>query len=368
MTCMWCGRLWTALASCSKAASAIAGAGGQQQRGLVCPLSNQSLASNNVPSPPWENQDSTHFLKFLGCRSSALKCKGMCIKNSSVLNILFHGLPLDSPSVPCSIILFPATRTTCRVTSPCRCTLCNLSNKSKSLILSAERCLDSQWFPGAQNEVSDACSRDFHHDDSELTHLILTLIPQQVPFGFKICQVPTEIVSWLICLLWNQPQKEQWKQAQIPSKLSLGRYQQYFKSIAITNDPFLDRFSRYQKIRILGAFTQAIRGDRFSSKRSDPIKSESCQTTIDCMAQTFCLANKPNPRLDEDGKPSLFLYRQFRGYKKLDKPEKQQVALAGSVIRELQKMAFTPLDIAMCQLFTGAFFFSMRSCKYLKVT
>jgi hypothetical protein len=149
--------------------------------------------------------------------------------------------------------------------------------------------------------------------------------------------------------------------------LAWKRYQQYIKSIAISDDPYLDNFTKIQKIKILSAFAQAIEG-RFSSKRSDPIKSESCRTTIDCMAQTFHLTNRPDPRLDEDGKPSLFLYRQFRGYKKLDKPEKQQVTLTGSVIKELQKMAFTPLDIAMCQLFTGAFFFAMRSCEYLKVS
>jgi hypothetical protein len=31
-------------------------------------------------------------------------------------------------------------------------------------------------------------------------------------------------------------------------------------------------------------------------------------------------------------------------------------------------MAFTPLDKAMYQLFTGAFFFAMRSCEYLRVS
>jgi len=97
------------------------------------------------------------------------------------------------------------------------------AQKLASLILSSEGCLYSQWFPGTLNEVSDACSRDNHLDDSKLTHLILMLVPQQVPFGFKICQVPTEITSWLICLLRSQPQKEQWNQAQVPSKLSLGR-------------------------------------------------------------------------------------------------------------------------------------------------
>ncbi|MFN9959228.1 MAG: hypothetical protein ACK55I_39555, partial [bacterium] len=79
-----------------------------------------------------------------------------------------------------------------------------------------------QWFPGSQNKVSDACSRHFHLNDNDPTNLILTLVPEQVPFGFKICQLPTEISFWLTSLLQNQPQKEQRNQVQIPSKLSLG--------------------------------------------------------------------------------------------------------------------------------------------------
>jgi hypothetical protein len=69
-----------------------------------------------------------------------------------------------------------------------------------------------------------------------------------------------------------------------------------------------------------------------------------------------------------NGKPSFLLSRQFRGYKKLDPPEKRQVALTGSIIKELKKIAFTPLEKAMFQLFTRAFFFAMRSCEYLKVS
>jgi hypothetical protein len=89
-------------------------------------------------------------------------------------------------------------------------------------VLNAESCLYSQWFPGSQNKVSDACSRHFHLNDNDPTNLILTLVPEQVPFGFKICQLPTEISFWLTSLLQNQPQKEQRNQVQIPSKLSLG--------------------------------------------------------------------------------------------------------------------------------------------------
>jgi len=79
------------------------------------------------------------------------------------------------------------------------------------------------------------------------------------------------------------------------------------------------------------------------------------------------MADKPDPRIDQDGKPSFLLQRQIRGYKKLDPPEKQQVTLTGSVIKELISLALTSLEKAMSELFTGAFFFAMRSCEYLKV-
>jgi hypothetical protein len=134
------------------------------------------------------------------------------------------------------------------------------------------------------------------------------------------------------------------------------------------SDDYLDNFSKIQRIKILGAFAQAIREGRFNFRKSTKFKSDSCRTSVNCVAQAFRLANRPDPRLDEDGKPSLILQRQYRGYKKLDPPAKQQVALTGSIIKELNKMAFTPLDRAMCQLFTGAFFFAMHSCEYLKVS
>jgi len=46
-----------------------------------------------------------------------------------------------------------------------------------SIIIKAESCLYSQWFPGELNEVTDACSRDFHLTDLELTNLILSSVP-----------------------------------------------------------------------------------------------------------------------------------------------------------------------------------------------
>ena len=90
------------------------------------------------------------------------------------------------------------------------------------LVIDSKCCLYSQWFPGDQNIVADALSRDFHLSNTNLANLITSLVPSQVPFGLIIQDLPKEISSWLTCLLLNQPFKEQWLKAPTRSKLSLG--------------------------------------------------------------------------------------------------------------------------------------------------
>jgi hypothetical protein len=91
------------------------------------------------------------------------------------------------------------------------------------LILHSKSCLYSQWFAGDENLVSDSLSRDFHLTDFELTILITSSVPEQVPFGFQIHPLPTKIVSWVTSLLQNQPAGIPWSKQQIRSKLSLGQ-------------------------------------------------------------------------------------------------------------------------------------------------
>lgn len=88
---------------------------------------------------------------------------------------------------------------------------------------------------------------------------------------------------------------------------------------------------------------------------------------MDCVAQTFKLANRPDPRLDADGKLAFLRQRQLRGYKSSDPGEKPQAAVTGSVLRKFYALSISPTDKALCKLFIGAFFFAMRSCKYVKV-
>jgi hypothetical protein len=91
-----------------------------------------------------------------------------------------------------------------------------------TLIIESKCCLYSQWFPGDENTISDALSRDFHLSNHELSNLINNSALKQVPFGIEIQNLPTEISSWLTCLLRNQPVKEQWSKEPTRSSLYLG--------------------------------------------------------------------------------------------------------------------------------------------------
>ena len=80
----------------------------------------------------------------------------------------------------------------------------------------------SQWFAGKYNDVSDALSRDDDREDEELTNILRTFVPEQVPTHFEIVPLPNEIVSWLISLLQKLPVKEQLREAHTRSKLGRG--------------------------------------------------------------------------------------------------------------------------------------------------
>jgi len=120
--------------------------------------------------------------------------------------------------------------------------------------------------------------------------------------------------------------------------LTWNRFEHYLQSIGI-HDPFLSSFTREQQHKILGAFCQAIREGRFNSRQNQPCKSESVRAALDNVAQTYRLANKPDPRLNTDGKLAFILQCQLRGYQNIGPPSNQQVAITGSIIREFYRLA-----------------------------
>jgi len=80
----------------------------------------------------------------------------------------------------------------------------------------------SQWFPGIQNNVADALSREIDLSDVELTNLLRLSAPSQVPANFEIVPLPNEIVSWLTSLLLQMPVQEQYREEHTKTTLGLG--------------------------------------------------------------------------------------------------------------------------------------------------
>jgi hypothetical protein len=72
--------------------------------------------------------------------------------------------------------------------------------------------------------------------------------------------------------------------------------------------------------------------------------------------------------LDIDGKLAFFLQRQLQGYVNADPPTAPQIAITALVLHEFYRMSLSPYENALCELFIGAFFFAMRSCKYVQVS
>jgi hypothetical protein len=154
------------------------------------------------------------------------------------------------------------------------------------------------------------------------------------------------------------------------AKFSLAwkRYKTYLQSIGINRDWYLENFSKDKRLKILGAFCHAIREGRLHSKSLKTNKTESVRTALDNVSQALKLADRPDPRLDRDGKFAFVLQRQLRGYRASDAPKRRQIAIPGSVLREFYRLSLSFIDKARCELLIGAFFFAMRSCEYLTVS
>ncbi len=67
--------------------------------------------------------------------------------------------------------------------------------------------------------MSDALSRDDDRSDEELTRVIKSFCPSQVPSHFEILQLPKEIMLWLTALLLKLPVNVQLSEIHTRSKI-----------------------------------------------------------------------------------------------------------------------------------------------------
>ena len=74
----------------------------------------------------------------------------------------------------------------------------------------------------ADDDVSDALLRDDDRSDKELTHLLYSLVSEQMPEHFNIVPLPSKIVSWLTSQLQRLPVKEQLREKRKRTKIGRG--------------------------------------------------------------------------------------------------------------------------------------------------
>ena len=144
------------------------------------------------------------------------------------------------------------------------------------------------------------------------------------------------------------------------------RWIKFLKHIELDQDQFLDNFTPYDRVRLLGAFAQAVREREFSRSGENNLASSTCKEAVDKVAEVYRANNRPDPRhgISNDLDDSLRL--QYRGYTTADPPTKQQKAITPSFYRHNYNRSITHQQKALALLSIAAFFWACRSCEYVK--
>ena len=146
------------------------------------------------------------------------------------------------------------------------------------------------------------------------------------------------------------------------------RWEEFCEKIELEGDYFLEVLTGDDKVRILGAFAQAVRDREFSPTSKKDLGSSTCKEAVDKVAEVFRANNWRGPRHGENGTDvNEILKLQYKGYSNKDPATKQQKALTPSFYRHLFNSATTKKEVAIAHLSIFAFFYACRSCEYSKV-
>ncbi len=108
-------------------------------------------------------------------------------------------------------------------------------------------------------------------------------------------------------------------------------------------------------------------GGRFSSATHDTLALGTIWNTISDISATFRENGQTNPTKDNDLQLSSILRCRFWAYKNADPKKHQQKAMPACVIAKTAKQKLMELQCAILQLTIFASFFTMHSCKYIKI-
>ncbi|KAI2505693.1 hypothetical protein MHU86_8752 [Fragilaria crotonensis] len=193
----------------------------------------------------------------------------------------------------------------------------------------------SQWFPGKENSVADALSRDFNLNDEEIVSLVQKNFAEQVPPSFRIIPLPGAMITSVGELLRLQPKTQQLPTTPVPSASAAGK--------GWDGSP--------------GFITECRPRRQASTVRS----------ALDDVAQAYRAHKFVSPVHDSRGRLDAVLAAQLKSYALEDPEPKRPQAIPAAVVAVVARAGATEIQRAVGQLVVGAFFFAMRSCEYSEV-
>ena len=113
---------------------------------------------------------------------------------------------------------------------------------------------------------------------------------------------------------------------------SFARWGRFLEELVI-EDEFLDGHTHTQRTLLISAFASSCRRNMHGKYTKQLLTGNTVKATVTHVRATFRSHFRPDPSLDSDGRPSLFLQRQIRGYIDRDPMPNQQRALLLSVFR-----------------------------------
>jgi hypothetical protein len=93
-----------------------------------------------------------------------------------------------------------------------------------------------------------------------------------------------------------------------------------------------------------------MREAQFSGPSHEQLAHSSVTSAISHVCQTFRKHRRPNPSLDENGKPGFLLQQELRSFKKANPTKKHQKAIPVSVMSTMAKQQLSELNRTIVQL------------------
>ena len=185
-----------------------------------------------------------------------------------------------------------------------------IARRMATVLLKSESALYPQHIPGEENIVADSLSRDFHIPDKHLQLLLTSLFPRQAPKNLTILnRLPRKITSWLESLQDSRISASEFAK----QNGCFDRWERFLECAGI-QDKFLDTYAQDAQISIMSAFAAAVRRNEQGRAKLTRLMGGSVSQTVHNVCSVFRTNLRKSPMVDENGKTSLAITRQLKGY------------------------------------------------------